>query len=126
MLLEFFITRRIKIFCSFQSQFLSCEIAYGFTIHGIVDRPCAWYNLDTCLFTVIELLRTDGLYLWYNDIGLIFTYHRHQSISIKHPEDFALVSHLHSRCLRIIITSYNVLSQTFGSYGKLLTELSAA
>ena len=60
------------------------------------------------------------------DIGLIFTYHRHQSFSIKHPKDFALVSHLHSRCLRIIITSYNVLSQTFGSYGKLLTELSAA
>ena len=72
----------IEIFGSSQSQFLGSQIADSPSVHGIVDGPSTGHHLNALLFEIKQPFGAYRLYLWHNDVGLVFLHHSLQRIAV--------------------------------------------
>ena len=87
-------------------------------IHGAGGR----HHLDALFLELKQALRTDGLDLGHDDVGLVFLHHGLEGIAVEHGEHLALVGHLHGRCVVITVAGDHILSCAHGGYHELLTE----
>ena len=112
----------IKIFSSFQAQFLGSKITDSLAIHSKIHSTRTGYYLNTFFFKIIKTLCADGLNFRYNNIRLMFAHYTFQSIAVKHTEHLTLISHLHGRRSGIGIAGNDILAFALGRNNELLTQ----
>ena len=114
----------IEILGGTQSELPCRQVTDGTTVHRIVHGTCGRHHLDTLLLKLKESLRTDGLNLRHDDVGLVFFHHCLQCITVEHGEHLTLISHLHGRGMVVTVTGNYILSGTLGRNHELFTQFS--
>ena len=78
--------------------------------------------MDAFFLELEESFRADSLDFGYDDVGLVFSYHRLQCVTVEHREYLALISHLHGRRVVVAVACHYIDTLAFCRNHKLLAQ----